>query len=964
MYMMRSRGTQDGVRASQHDPIRVAVPNVDTRRLHSPLAHPSLNAAVRLSQAVAFFCGRRPRRFYLLHWYRWLKKRNLVFSGAVALFLLLFVTMLFISFITITLTWEHPWTQILVREYLSFLEQDDLAVRVPGAMRPREPGRLWAVHVAHAKPLVEPLAPAADAAAQADHTTRLAARLEECYAASLVLYTFANGTERNHVYRRLNLGYCGPYLQSVEIQLALNGAVLDGKGTTETCTTPMRRAKTGVEVLAMVDWRAEASVTGRDHEMDELRHSIRSLEQHVRWHRGRVVIVSPGHHPTWVDGAKNFLAGACGDASVQALRLRGTHLRLTTVHQDALMPYGIRLTVNSHSIEQHIWRVRNITPVHVYMNDDYFVNRDVAITDLFNEYGGTIVRVESTLISDAHTSNDTLPSWSEGVSHTNYVTVEELDLRHEDDVPLAVLQLWQQFSDDGVRQNFSAVKSGAVPLPSFKGPSQQHAMWTLLEMWEPSRPSNVNLPEKVTPVDVLTAYASEVFGTIRPHFFATHAPFVYCTNMLRYFATRYQTEYAQSLFLHHSRSSTDLYVPFMYNAFVMARPWVASPRFPSAVLLQHELEREVATRTEQLCGAKNGTASAAVVTEAEVHRAKLQAAEEVRQTLSVAPIALDNCDGCAPATMLVGGAVNGCLFGRFTEKEGENILFMRQVARKRPMFFNINSGPITPKAANQLRAFLHDKFPTPVFLEKTTAASSTDAEATLRSTFDALMALPVVGVVSYEEGACPLVRSLSLAFAGHHRGRVHVAVQRHGLGEAGEADESLRETRRRLGHRVLSSFSGVRCAFGSLVSVGPANRTEALADVALRALRESGGAGVELPSTCGHSGDNDGAAAAGAGLRVRGFVIDARTPSAPVKSVGALRDALAMPGQTLALEDFRAVRVGPEDRDVVLVLAREDADAKAVHWITGASENDLLVTYPLPVEAYENMTAPLVWALP
>ena len=148
------------------------------------------------------------------------------------------------------------------------------------------------------------------------------------------------------------------------------------------------------------------------------------------------------------------------------------------------------------------------------------------------------------------------------------------------------------------------------------------------------------------------------------------------------------------------------------------------------------------------------------------------------------------------------------------------------------------------------------------------------------------------------------------------------------------------------------------------MSVGPANRTEALADVALRALRESGGAGVELPSTCGHSGDNDGAAAAGAGLRVRGFVIDARTPSAPVKSVGALRDALAMPGQTLALEDFRAVRVGPEDRDVVLVLAREDADAKAVHWITGASENDLLVTYPLPVEAYENMTAELQWSEP
>jgi hypothetical protein len=43
------------------------------------------------------------------------------------------------------------------------------------------------------------------------------------------------------------------------------------------------------------------------------------------------------------------------------------------------------------------------------------------------------------------------------------------------------------------------------------------------------------------------------------------------------------------------------------------------------------------------------------------------------------------------------------------------------------------------------------------------------------------------------------------------------------------------------------------------------------------------------------------------------------------------------------------------------VLAREDAAAKAVHWITGASESDLLVTYPLPVEVYEDMAAPLQW---
>ncbi|CAJ1007090.1 hypothetical protein Q4I28_002404 [Leishmania naiffi] len=65
------------------------------------------------------------------------------------------------------------------------------------------------------------------------------------------------------------------------------------------------------------------------------------------------------------------------------------------------------------------------------------------------------------------------------------------------------------------------------------------------------------------------------------------------------------------------------------------------------------------------------------------------------------------------------------------------------------------------------------------------------------------------------------------------------------------------------------------------------------------------GGGVELPATCGGGG---------AGLRVRGFVVDARTRGVPVRSAAALRDALAAPAQTLSLEDFRAVAVGPSER--------------------------------------------------
>ncbi|KAL7705307.1 hypothetical protein N2W54_000291 [Lotmaria passim] len=743
------------------------------------------------------------------------------------------------------------------------------------------------------------------------------------------IYSFVNGSEVNHHFRKASLVTCARKFMELERNAYTNHGIvppemqLELHNGTPACYTSYLAGKlsqhtTIASLLKKLSARIRPGIG--DRETDELRHSIRSLEQHVRWHRGRVVIVSPGHHPTWVDGAKNFLAGACGDASVQALRLRGTHLRLTTVNQDALMPYGIRLTVNSHSIEQHIWRLRNITPVHVYMNDDYFVNRDVAITDLFNEYGGTIVRTEKGILREGIRGPLEGGTWNDGSLNTQAFNIMELDMRHEDYLPADLESLWIAKKEE---QHVDL----STPIP-------------------PIAPNEI--------IDTALTYKELDWPTpVQPRRYrryATHAPFVYCTNMHRFMQTRYAREFAYNSFLHRVRRGRDLYVPFVYNAFVMARPWQASPQFLPYLL--------------------------------QLHRSRNATPTEAPPSVE---ISLDNFDGCAPASLRGGWRAAKATFMQFRDKKEANEKVIHDIARKKLTYFNINTAFSSDTTASQLREFLHDKFPTPIYLEQfspsttadpedagaggdeenattTTTTTTTAANAVLTPTFDALMALPVVGVVSYEEGVCPLVRSLWLAFAGHHRGRVHVAVQRHSLGEAGEADESLRETRRRLGHRVLSSFSGVRCAFGSLVSVGPANRTEALADIALRALRESGGAGVELPSTCGNSGDNDGAAAAGAGLRVRGFVIDARTPSAPVKSVGALRDALAMPGQTLALEDFRAVRVGPEDRDVVLVLAREDADAKAVHWITSASENDLLVTYPLPVEAYEDLDAPVRWS--
>ncbi|KAG5508811.1 hypothetical protein JKF63_05310 [Porcisia hertigi] len=777
--------------------------------------------------------------------------------------------------------------------------------------------------------------------------TFTAAELLERFGDTDIVYSFVNGSEANHEYRKLVRRACMDGVLRAESNAYMSGAPPFGttafptsttrasvtpppspgdpdpypRRNTEDLTSPptttapapfvhlscmplqlqrlLRSGGTLGDILQDVRGAASTGADSRDRETDELRHSLRSLEQHVRWHRGRVVMVSPGHHPTWIDGAKNFLAGLCGDARVQALRSSGTHLRVTTVHQDAVMPYGMRLTANSHVIEQHLWRVRNMTAVHVYMNDDYFVNRDVAITDLFNEYGGTIVRTEKGILRKGVLGPPKGGSWGQGVRNTQLFNIMELDLRHEDYLPPALERQW---SADRAQRGASGVDCPVLPTP----------LNDLIDIAYAHVP--VSWPATLLPR--------------RHRRYATHAPFVYCTNMHRFIQTRYAAELAYNALHHRTRRARDLFIPFLYNAFIMARPWQASPKFLPYLL---ELQR---SRQEARTDAMPRT-----------------------------EIVLDNFDGCAPASLRGGFVASECIFGKFQDNTSLNDALMRRIAAEKPLYFNINAGFSSAEAIAQLRQFLHGKFPTPVYLEAGGASPGGEglvggAETAagvesggLSRVFGDLMALPVVGIVSYEEGVCPLVRSLALAFAGHHRGGVHVSVEEHG-------GATLREARAVLGHRVVSAMPAPACAYGPPVSTSAGAAGASVADVARRALDaagETGGGGVELPSTCGGGGG---------GLRVRGFVVDARTPGAPVRSVAALRDALAVPAQTLSLEDFRVVAVGPSEGDVVLVVSREDADARAVHWVNGASESDLLVTYPLPVEAYEDMSAELRWSMP
>jgi hypothetical protein len=125
--------------------------------------------------------------------------------------------------------------------------------------------------------------------------------------------------------------------------------------------------------------RMVGEANSRDRDSDELRHSLRSIHEHMRWHRGRVTIVSPGHVPAWMDL---------------------TNPRVRVVHQDALIvDEQERFTFDTNTIEQNLWRLPLLSDVFVQFNDDYFVMRDCPPSVFLNEHGGPNLLYENGIVN-------------------------------------------------------------------------------------------------------------------------------------------------------------------------------------------------------------------------------------------------------------------------------------------------------------------------------------------------------------------------------------------------------------------------------------------------------------------------------------------------------------------------------------------------------------------------------------
>lgn len=125
-----------------------------------------------------------------------------------------------------------------------------------------------------------------------------------------------------------------------------------------------RRAQLCLSADDRVDLAAYSNVEGRFRDNDELRCSLRSLEQFFPDH-GHVYLVTDRQTPQWLH----------------------SHPGLTVVDHRDLIPPSSLPTFDSGHIESYIHRIANLSERYFYFNDDVFLGAPLKLQDWFFEGG-------------------------------------------------------------------------------------------------------------------------------------------------------------------------------------------------------------------------------------------------------------------------------------------------------------------------------------------------------------------------------------------------------------------------------------------------------------------------------------------------------------------------------------------------------------------------------------------------
>lgn len=114
-----------------------------------------------------------------------------------------------------------------------------------------------------------------------------------------------------------------------------------------------------------------ANCEGRIANKDELKFSLRAVEQYAPWIR-KIFIVTDNQVPQWLDV---------------------DHPKVQIVNQNDIIPAESRPTFNSVVIEHRLHKIPDLSEHFLYSNDDMYFNRPVEKSDFFTPDGRPIMRL-------------------------------------------------------------------------------------------------------------------------------------------------------------------------------------------------------------------------------------------------------------------------------------------------------------------------------------------------------------------------------------------------------------------------------------------------------------------------------------------------------------------------------------------------------------------------------------------
>ena len=499
-----------------------------------------------------------------------------------------------------------------------------------------------------------------------------------------VVVSWVNGSEINHRWRKFASNNLPKELQSRKNGGWFPTQTEQGKQYQLNTLTALERYLTG----------ASRFTSTMDREHDELRYLIRSLHTNMKWHCGRIIVVSPGHVPRWLNRARNFFL-----SSVPKRRRVGSfnqcqnsvERRLIFVHQDSLLPSALRLTFNTNTIEAYIHRIRRLSNLYIHLNDDYMFRKPTSVTSFVNGKGGPVLLFESGRVRGWYQGQKwhAEQGWLGAVFHTNGF-IEEV-FSHGvfgDDDPFRPSSFRRLLGveEDAVAVGGAMEGTSDTITPKAVGAFNPLSDWADDDMDIAFAISDLrNPPESLWP---------------RPRYFLKHAPFVICRNMykrqlLRYFKSRFSRAGKE----HLRRNSLDYIPPQSHHAFVTDVPWAASSNF----------------RPHHMSSSMRRAADDAVMRQWEVEmeqHADMNVAVPDEDTFY-----LDNNDGCAPALLKIGDPASAHV-ATFTDDMKRNRELLAHVDKTDPMFFTINdNGYSNGEVEEMLSNYSSSHFPFPCVAE-------------------------------------------------------------------------------------------------------------------------------------------------------------------------------------------------------------------------------------------------------